>query len=315
MAKSAKSWMSFTDQLALLEARGLLVEDKAAALDYLERIGYYRLAGYWYPLRQIKAQPQGHSLREDIFIPGSRFEEGVRLYVFDKKLRLLALDALERIELAVRVDVAYLLGQHDTFAHKNPSLFHPNFLRSNPRNKNSQSDYDKWLEGFNKLQMKASKTVFVDHNVTEYGDLPIWVAIEIMDFGCLSHLVAGLRYADKMRIANIYRFTDPIVFEKTLRALNFIRNVSAHHSRLWNVNMVDRANLNSLGTFGRALNNYKPFAYFCLIQSFMKVICPNSSWSERFKALMTEFPYTANARLTLYDFGLVDGWDEEELWN
>lgn len=315
MVKSAKLWMSFTDQLALLESRGLLVEDKAAALDYLERIGYYRLAGYWYPLRKLKTQPQGHSLREDSFIPDSRFEDGVRLYVFDKKLRMLALDALERIELAVRVDVAYLLGQHDTFAHKNPSLFHPNFLRPNPRNQNSQSDYDKWLEGFKKLQLKASKTVFVDHNVSEYGDLPIWVAIEIMDFGCLSHLVAGLRYADKMSIANIYRFTDPTAFEKTLRALNFIRNVSAHHSRLWNVNMVDRANLSSLGIFGNQLNNYKPFAYFCLMQNFMKVICPNSKWGERFKALMTEFPSTINHTLTLHDFGIVNDWDKENLWN
>jgi abortive infection bacteriophage resistance protein len=199
MSKQAKLWISFSDQLELLQSRGLLIENTAAALDYLERIGYYRLAGYWYPLRKLKAQPQGHSFRENEFIADSRFEDGVRLYVFDKKLRLLALDALERIELAVRVDISYVLGQHDTFAHKNKSLFHPNFLKPNPKNPNSQSNYDKWLEGFNKLQSKAKKTVFVEHNIAEYGDLPIWVAIEIMDFGCLSHLFAGLRTTSAWR--------------------------------------------------------------------------------------------------------------------
>ena len=315
MVKQAKLWVSFNDQLALLESRGLLVEENVAALDYLERIGYYRLAGYWYPFRKLKVNPVGHSLRENDFIQDSRFEDGVRLYVFDKKLRMLALDSLERIELAVRVDVSYLLGQHDTFAHKNPHLFHPNFLKPNPRNQNSQSNYDKWLDGFNKLKTKANKMVFVAHNISEYGDLPIWVAIEIMDFGCLSHLVAGLKYPDKMQIANIYGFSDPVEFEKTLRALNFVRNVSAHHSRLWNVNMVDRANLSSLDSFGRSLNNYKPFAYFCLMQKFMKVICPNSSWGERFKDLMAEFPPNTNHALTLHDFGLINNWDKEKLWN
>lgn len=315
MAKQPKQWMSFIDQLALLKSRGLIVENEPAALNYLERVGSYRLAGYWYPFRQIKANPQGHSFRENEFIQKSRFDDGVHLYIFDKKLRMLALDALERIELAVRVDVAYLLGQYDTFAHKNASLFHPNFTRPNPRNLNGCSDYDKWLDGFNRLQFKARKTVFVEHNVKEYGDLPIWVAIEIMDFGCLSHLFAGLKYADKQNIANIYGFVSGEHMEKCLRSLNFVRNVSAHHSRLWNINIVDRANLTVLGKEWQALTNNKPFAYFCLMQLLMKVICPNSTWGERFKDLMQKFPTPENQAISLDDFGMVDDWDKMKLWN
>src|SRR5690606_14793313 len=93
-------------------------------MDYSERLGYYRLSGYWYPLRRIDeaaSQAQGKPVRLDECVPGSRFEDVVRLYVFDKRLRLLALDALERIEMAVRVDVAYLLGQRDPAAHENPN--------------------------------------------------------------------------------------------------------------------------------------------------------------------------------------------------
>ncbi len=48
---SAKPWKSFVDQLTLLKNRGLECDDETAALDYLERIGYYRLSGYWYPFR------------------------------------------------------------------------------------------------------------------------------------------------------------------------------------------------------------------------------------------------------------------------
>ena len=86
--KSFKPWLSFSDQLQRLRDRGLVVENKAAALDYLERIGYYRLSGYWYPLRQMDkaaSNTLGKPVRADTFEPGSRFEDVVRLYVFDKK--------------------------------------------------------------------------------------------------------------------------------------------------------------------------------------------------------------------------------------
>ena len=95
--KPLKPWLSFSDQLEQLRERGLQVEDRTAALGYLKRLGYYRLSGYWYPLRRIDraaSARQNRPVRDDRFVPGSRFEDVVRLYVFDKKLRLLALDAL-----------------------------------------------------------------------------------------------------------------------------------------------------------------------------------------------------------------------------
>ncbi|WP_416379083.1 Abi family protein [Altererythrobacter sp. H2] len=105
-------WKSFADQLQILKDRGLTVGDDTRAIGYLEKIGYYCLSGYWYPFRAPKAQPVGLVFREDHFLPGSTFEDAVALYAFDRKLRLLALDALERIERAIRVDVA-LGGDRD----------------------------------------------------------------------------------------------------------------------------------------------------------------------------------------------------------
>ncbi|MHA3903700.1 Abi family protein [Castellaniella sp. WN] len=76
--KPLKPWRSFSDQLRQLQARGLVVDDQAAALDYLERLGCYRLSGYWYPLRSIDraaSQAQCKAIRLDTFASGSRFEE------------------------------------------------------------------------------------------------------------------------------------------------------------------------------------------------------------------------------------------------
>ena len=244
--KPLKPWLSFEDQLQQLERRGLCIGDTRTALIYLERLGYYRLSGYWYSLREIDekaSQLTGKPQRKDTFISGSRFEHVVQLYVFDKKLRLLAMDALERIEMAVRVDVAHLLGKRNPMAHEISGGFHGNFAKKvivyGPNC--GKTEHQVWLGRYCSLLHRARREAFVSHYMKQYGKLPIWVSIEIWDFGLLSKLFSGLKHHDKNEIAQIYGVSDGITFSKWLRSLNFIRNVSAHHSRLWNINVVERS--------------------------------------------------------------------------
>lgn len=97
--KSIRSYLVFDAQLHQLEKRGLQVDDTAAAVECLERLGYFPLSGYWYPLRKIdlvSSRAQGSPVRLATFVAGSRLEQVVQLYVFDKKLRMLATDWQER---------------------------------------------------------------------------------------------------------------------------------------------------------------------------------------------------------------------------
>lgn len=317
--KPLKPWRSFAEQLQQLRGRGLHVDDPAAALDYLERLGYYRLSGYWYPLRAIDtvaSMAQGKAVRLDAFAPGSRFEEVVRLYVFDKKLRLLALDALERIEMAVRVDVAHLLGQRDPRAHENPVCLHGNFTKKliakGPDAGRTQHQI--WLSKYQAMLQRARKEPFVAHHLQQYGALPIWAAIEVWDFGLLSKLFAGMRYADQQTIAVMYGAPDGAAFTQWLRSLNFIRNVSAHHSRLWNINVLEYSAVPI--TWPQQLNSARPFFYFCLMQQLLRVICPNSSWGQRFMSLLSnDFPTVANQQISPLEFGTLAGWEEWSLWS
>lgn len=263
--KSLKTWMSFADQLVQLEQRGMVVDDRPAALDYLERIGYYRLSGYWYPMRaidKVASAARRQAVRLDTFMPGSRLEDVVRLYVFDKRLRLLALDALERIEMAVRVDVAHLLGQRDPLAHENPACLHGNFAKKHITRGPDQgrTQHQVWLLKYQTLLHRARKESFVQHHRQQYGAMPIWAAIELWDFGLLSKLFAGMQFADQHTIAAMYGAPDGQAFAQWLRSLNFIRNVSAHHSRLWNLNVLERAALPP--GWPAALDNARPFFLF-----------------------------------------------------
>jgi abortive infection bacteriophage resistance protein len=316
--KPLKPWRALSDQLALLQERGLAVDNHAAALDYLERLGYYRLSGYWYPLRAVDpgaSFAQGHVVRSDTFVAGSRFDHVARLYVFDKKLRLLALDALERIEMAVRVDVAHLLGQRDPLAHENPACLHGNFAKKRiPHGPEAgQTQHQVWLNKYRVLVQRARKQPFVQHHLQHYGALPIWAAVEVWDFGLLSKLFAGMQFDDQAQIAAIYGAPSGQAFAQWLRSLNFIRNVAAHHSRLWNINVVERSGVPP--GWPAELDNARPFFYFSLMQHLLGVICPRSSWGQRLADLLaTDFPAATNPGLALEDFGAFEGWAQAAPW-
>lgn len=202
-----KPWQSFPQQLQILKSRGMQVEDDEAALRYLARIGYYRLSGYWYPMRQIDSKSskrEKRAVRFDQFVDGSRLEDAILLYIFDAKLRLLALDALERIELAVRVDIAHLLGSYDPFAYKNPNYLHGHFSKKmiSKGIHTGKTEHQLWLEKYKQQLRRSQRAPFVEHHKRSYdGELPIWAAVEVWDFGMLSKLFSGVKLKDQNYIA------------------------------------------------------------------------------------------------------------------
>jgi len=312
-----KPWRSFEDQLSILKGRGLQVDNEPAALNYLERLGYYRLSGYLYPFRDfvITKNADGKltgTKRVDNYMAGSHFEDAVQLYVFDKKLRLLALDALERIEMSVRVDVAHLLGERDIHAHEVPSIFFKDFAeRVIP--KSGKTAHQEWLESYQKNLNRSGNVEFVKHYLEKYGQLPIWVSSEIWDFGMLSKLFAGMYRTDQNVIASKYGAKDGFELSGWLRGLNYVRNVSAHHSRLWNSNMLEYVTPVQ-GEYWSELKPERPFFYFCIMQKMMKIICPNSSWAQRYRLLVSEFPELHCKAVNPADMGLIKNWKSWDLW-
>lgn len=316
-----RPWKSFADQLELLKSRGMAVTDEAAALRYLERIGYYRLSAYWYPFRVFKLEQDPstrtiRTVRTDQFTPETQFLDAVELYLFDKKLRLQVMDALERIEIALRVDIAYLLGAHDTFAHLTADLLHPSFANKIDK-RTKQSAFDTWQEKYSGL-LARSKEDFVKHYRANHGpDLPIWVAVEVWDFGAVSQLLAMMKVTDQQRIAAKYDVSDWKVFQSWVRSLSYLRNLAAHHSRLWNRNVTDQPSLPSAGEIawcdgfiGKADLIAKPFLLLAITRHLVKVVCPHTEWHVRLKEHLKAFPQQHSSRkLSIADMGVPTGWE------
>ena len=98
----SKTFIQHEAQIALLKARGLQFADENKTSHLLKNISYYRFSGYWYPLLADKQQ--------HIFKSDANFETAFNLYKFDRELRQLAISELEKIEVAVRSKMAYVLS-------------------------------------------------------------------------------------------------------------------------------------------------------------------------------------------------------------
>lgn len=297
LKRQPKKWQSFQEQVNTLESRGMLFRNKIEAEKIVSQINYYRLSGYWYPFRIMLSDDS----RSDNFIEGTKFEDVINIYLFDNQLRLLCLQALESIEMSVRTNIAHTLGRISPIAHLNKDNFDQRFVNS----QNGQWSYDKWLSKYNEQIRRARKSPFIKHHLDNYQDLPIWVGIEILDFGSISVLYTGLKGKQQQQISKLYGVNNAKIFASWLRSLNYIRNICAHHGRLWNVNIdviaqVDR-NILSL----QCLDNKRIYFYLIMIQYLLKNISQDSNWQSNLDIFLSEFPVPQNKAITLAGLGLI----------
>jgi abortive infection bacteriophage resistance protein len=291
------------------------IDDKAAAQFCLERVGYYRLSGYWHPLRETEA---GGKSKAEKFKKGASFSTAFDLYIFDKRLRLLLMDAIERVEVGLRVAIADLLGRRNPNAHLDVSELHGNFTR-----KNSQgvSEHSVWVENFLKC-FARSNDESIRSFVRDYPSsvAPIWIAIECWDFGLLSYFCSGMKYEDRELLANRFGLKNHKMLISWVRTLNGVRNSCAHHNRLWNKPLIDHPSPPRLGDHSLldhlAKDNFaqkRLYSAAVALQFILKSIHPNSSWSSRLQSHFKSFPPSPHLKISAS--GFPEAWEQLELWN
>lgn len=238
-----KPFRSYADLARLLASRGLEVADPLRAERKLAQVGYYRLSGFWFPAREFVRDQNGQvalcnatlkPLREDAFRAGSSFDSVVSLYLFDKKLRQLMLDAIERIEIHMRSVIAHEVGYHDPLAYMDMRFINPkqatNWQDRRGRQRNT------WNEWQNRQteQINRSREDCIEWHRQNHKAMPFWVVVEAWDFGTLSKYFEILKGSYQNRIAARLGISNAKVLKEWLQEINTLRNRSAHHTRIWN---------------------------------------------------------------------------------
>ena len=111
-----KPVISAEEQLIKLKQRGLIIKDEEKALRYLINIGYYRLSAYCHVFEK---DPVTHKFRENV-----DYQDVIDLYVFDRRLRSIVMEAIDRLEVAIRARWVYAITEEykDPFVHLDSSI-------------------------------------------------------------------------------------------------------------------------------------------------------------------------------------------------
>ena len=272
---------SIPEQIKQLQSRGMDISDPVEASQYLSHISYYRMTAYWLP---FEADHTSHCFR-----PGTTFEAVRNLYIFDRELRLLVMDAIERVEISVRtrwMDV--LTSAHGAHAHLNPALFGT----KTDRNGNIVWSHAKGIQSLTQEAVK-SREIFIRHLRTKYDEAlpPLWATCELMTFGEFSKWFTNTQgSALRNTVARTYDLD-----EKTLRSflhhLVVVRNLCAHHARLWNREFTFRWTLPSKRPRPLVTNLHhnhanKLYNTLVMLGYLMDIISPHTSWKRRVLALI-----------------------------
>lgn len=286
--------LGFSQQISLLKANGLTIADEEKAFHILQNISYFRLKSYLIPLMSDK---ENH-----IFKTGATFENAYELYKFDCRLRKLITAELEKIEVSIRTQLAYILANDiDIYWFANSANFQ-NLIRYT----NTLNGLKAELDRSDDDQILLFKAVYSDPFP------PAWMTMEVTSFGTLSMLYKLLRPGlSKRKIANFYGVSDS-VFESWLHSIVYVRNICAHHSRLWN------RTLRIMPLFPRRTTypfitcnvaNNRLYYVLCIIQYLLRIVNPNTTFPMRIKDLLTEHPEADVAAM-----GFPTNWQNDTFW-
>lgn len=325
MVEYSKPWLAVEEQVDRLVEHGLDVGDRVHAARVLEAIGYYRLTGYLYPFRESEEYLDDNRTRIRVlsaFRPGTRLVHAEAIIDFDRQLRTLVMDGLERIEVAVRMRIGYVLGRSAIFAHEDPALFMTAFTMDNTDIRNpTPSKHVQWLQRVHDRQASSDEQ-FVEHFRTKYDDrMPVWALTEILELGQLSVLYRGMNQRDAEEIAHAFGVPSKKIMASWLASLNYVRNVAAHHARLFNRKLQNAPSrpkvgqipdLDHLRDSEDAKRVYGTYNALAVIAYLLQSIEPSSTWPALLAEQLRTFPTTES--LAVQSLGAPEGWASLALW-
>lgn len=297
--KFEKPAVSVPDQVELLKRRGMIVGDEAQAQHYLNFISYYRLRAYWLPFEVPAADNGDHAFRD-----GTTFEDVLTLYIFDRELRLLVLDAIERVEVALRAQWAHHMAMSHG-PHGYLEQGHYSVIRHHAKD---VTDLEK--------EFNRSDDAFAIHYRDKYNSPklpPVWMAAEVMSFGLLSKFYSNLKTrADRKAIADPFALDEAVV-TSFAHHISTVRNICAHHGRLWNkrftVTMTVPRYPAKLPVAMRDADLRYLHNTLVMLDYLLALIAPDNEWKQRLVALIDGCPLADPASM-----GFPADWRARAAW-
>ena len=289
------------EQIEILKSRGLNVEDENFAEHYLSHVSYYRLGEYWYSMQSDK--------EKHIFKEGSKFSDVIHLYEFDRELKILLFDVIERIEISLRTKMIFHLShEFDAWWFQDFGIF------------NDSLALTKTLSSIEE-EVSRTKEKYIKEHFKKHKDdrrfPPAWKTLEQTSFGSLSKLYGNLKnnVESKDIIAAEFGAVNHTYLPSWLQSIAQIRNYCAHHSRLWNKNLPGSPKLLSKPPFDwiedvpKQHESIHIYIHLCLMKYLINITHPTNDFTRRLSDLLKKYPSVDPNAL-----GMKPNWESEKLW-
>lgn len=294
----SKPALELAKQIELLQSRGLVIDDAIKAEHYLKHIGYYRLVGYARHFRSADSECPEH------YNHGTNFSDVLNLYIFDRKLRLLMFDAIERTEVSVRAvinNVGSLSGGGG-------------FWLTNANN----FDYGLHQQIIEEIKLVIGDVEkgnhqhpFINHFYDSYSDPypPSWMLMECLSLGATSRIYKHLKGSLRQEVAAHFNLQHDVL-GSWLHSISHCRNIVAHHSRCWKRNFTIKPKIPKVyKSYIPTSSENKLYIQCWMLNHFLQIIADGTRWSDRLKVLISERPKTS-----LEDMGFPENWEKEQFW-
>lgn len=291
---TAKPPTTIDQQIKILESRGLIIGDKSIAAKRLSHANYFRLCCYNKPLLAHDSER---------FIPGSTFELLWAIYSFDRHLRMHLLDAIERCEISFRTTWAYELAHlHGPQAYENNAIF------------KDQAKYQETMVKVDEEIKRSREDYILSHQTPGAVRPPIWMACEVISLGHLSSLFANLASAsDRNAIASKYALDEKNV-KSFLHHLTIVRNLCAHHCRIWDrrftliFQLPRKKPPGLLANFNEA-EPRRIYNSLVMLAYWLDIADLGNHWAKKIVALLENdaFPFTSH-------MGFPPDWRDRPIW-
>lgn len=296
MAHYTKTYTPPAQLAVLLKSRGLYVENAERTESYLRHIGYYRFSAYLYPL--LTTPKSNH-----VFKSGATFNQSMDMYRFDRHLRLLMFNQIEKIEIAVRSAIVNITCREsgNPFWMTDPSFFY---------------DFNTFLKTKQLIdaELTKSREDFIEHFRSTYTDPypPAWMLAEILPLGVLTKIYNNIKSNQiRKKIAQEFALGIP-VFNSWMTIITVARNNCCHHARVWNRTFALQVLTMRRMTqpwISIPVNQRKAYFSLCIIKYFLNIISPNNDMKAKIDALLAKYPAIDTAAM-----GFPCGWENEPLW-
>jgi abortive infection bacteriophage resistance protein len=305
-----KRALDLQDQAILLASRRLVFENWADAHEHLEHIGYYRFTGYLHPFKIGGSGPNAEDYR-----PGTTFELVHDRYVFDRKLRMLILDAVEKIEITARSAISNSLAtRHGPHWYLDSTLFdQPNWLYQRKK-----FDVAAWHAEFIddvKRQIgheeQHRRDIFIQHYYDTYNvpDMPpCWMVFEVISFGSISYCFKFLKQPECKEVCQKFGLNHQVL-TSWLHSISYVRNLCAHHSRVWNRVLTIKPVIPNARRVAFNSQNDRIYAVLLALQIILQKIWGNNHWAEGLRKLLEEHP-----NVPLGSMGFPGDWITRKEW-